>query len=269
MLLPLTKKSTKAVVSLSCDRSQDVSSIADQLSWSQYTKIHTAGLQRYTYHTWKQEKKKRRKRGSVPRPRSEMRNERGGGAGLGPMPQCRCCKRPMESVILSQFKCHMYSGSIGDPVLLVAQIMLSTLWGQTTSRLLGRGRCSAEKMGEQSQQTQANGHYRYCIIKVESAATVPVMRPCTAGCREMQPRLQRGPALIDLYDPYPANRGLMGRDLWAKVPELGGGAHLECLVTVAVPWSPSDPFPPPPFNPSRLQEIPRSKGVWPSGLINR
>lgn len=84
-----------------------------------------------------------------------------------------------------------------------------------------RGCCSAEKMGEQSQQTQANGHCRYCIIKVESAATVPVMRPCTAGCREMQARLQRGPALIDLYDPYPANRGLMGRDLWAKVPELG------------------------------------------------
>lgn len=162
-------------------------------------------------------------------------------------PQCHSVAaangRWMESVILSQFNCHMYSGSIGDPLLLVVQIMLYTA-----------GSDCIEAVGTTTLQrrrwlNRVNRLARWallllsCIIKVESAATVPVMRPCTAGCREMQPRLQRGPALIDLYDPYPANRGLMGRDHWAKVPELGGGAHLECLVTVAVPWSPSYPFP--------------------------
>lgn len=105
----------------------------------------------------------------------------------------------------------------------------------------------------------------HSIIKVEAAATGPhnatmqlqAAERCSPGCS-----LQRGPAVIDLYDPYPANRGLMGRDHWAKVLELGGGAHLECLVSRLFP--PRVTFPPsnPPrqFNPSRLQEIPRSKG---------
>lgn len=79
----------------------------------------------------------------------------------------------------------------------------------------------------------------------------------------MQPRLQRGPALIDLYDPYPANRGLMGRDQWAKVLELGGSCASRMFGQLPFPPGHLLPLPPPtpsPFNPSRLKEIPRSKG---------
>lgn len=102
---------------------------------------------------------------------------------------------------------------------------------------------------------------QYCIIKVESAATGPVMRPCSCRLQKGCNLLQRRPALIDLYDPYPANRGLMRRDLWAKVLGAGGRCASRMRgLSVAFPPRPPAPFHLPPSNPSRLQEIPRSKG---------
>lgn len=89
----------------------------------------------------------------------------------------------------------------------------------------------------------------------------------------MQPRLQRGPALIDLYDPYPANRGLMGRDQWAKVLELGGAAHLECLGSRLFP--PGHLLPPSTSYPLPIQPVSLTRntavkgGSGPVGLIDR
>lgn len=69
----------------------------------------------------------------------------------------------------------------------------------------------------------------------------------------MQPRLQRGPALIDLYDPYPANRGLMGRDLWAKVLELGGSCASRMFGQL--PFPPGHLLPPSTSYPIPIQPV--------------
>jgi hypothetical protein len=100
-----------------------------------------------------------------------------------------------------------------------------------------------------------------CVIKVEAAARVPTMRPCTAGCREMQPRLQRATRSYRLIRPISRQSGAHGpgsqanKQLSATVELAGGGGP------------PPLPYPPsPPSTRPRLQEIPRSKGVWPSGI---
>lgn len=102
------------------------------------------------------------------------------------------------------------------------------------------------------------------LLRLSPLRRAPVMRPCSCRLQKGCYLLQRRPALIDLYDPYPANRGLMRRDLWAKVLGAGGRCASRMRGLSVAPSRPGhlppSTFPHPPSNPSRLQEIPRSKG---------
>lgn len=193
----------------------------------------------------------------------------GEGAGLAPGSQCCCCcTLPMESGLLALAVLQGNSTTIRMSHVFTIYLAPSSSScpkhvGHSICYGVGRNRSCWDEDCEEKEdaRTQANEHDCYCIIKVEAAATGPhdatmqlqAAERCSPGCR--------GPALIDLYDPYPANRGLMGRDHWAKVIDRGGGAHLECLVGRLFPQVTFPVHPPlPNSNPSRLQEIPRSKG---------
>lgn len=159
------------------------------------------------------------------------------------------CRLAAGRAVLSQFKCHMCPGSIEGPLFARPRRAVDTPGPK-------HGAGSDEMDGGCWDESDEVCYYHSTVLlRLSPLRRAPVMRPCSCRLQKGCNLLQRRPALIDLYDPYPANRGLMRRDLWAKVLGAGGRCASRMRgLSVAFPPRPPAPFhlPPSPIQPVSL-----------------